>query len=81
MTAQKINKTPLNLDSYETFGIPQEYMAFDIKVENIDQESFDNLEAEYQGQGYKIFNSEMEREAVGNGFRCRIIVAKMGFTY
>lgn len=75
-----VNKNPLSLELYAEFEIPQEYMAFKVIFENIDQEESDNLEADYMGQGYKIFNSNLERSKAGL-FNFTIIVAKAGYTF
>jgi hypothetical protein len=75
-----VKKIPLNLDRYHEYEIPQEYMAFEVIFENIDQEESDNLEADYMAQGYKIFHANLERANAGM-FNYKIIVAKAGYTF
>ena len=76
----RINKKPLNFERYDSYGISQDYMAYEIIVSDISEAEWDNLEADYQAQGYKIFNSLMEREHAGS-FKCSMIIAKMGFVF
>ena len=80
MTNPKIHKTALDLNMYDDYGIPQEYLAYQVNVEDIDEQAFDDLEADYLAGGYKVFNSEMIRSS-GELYNCRIIIAKMGFIY
>ena len=79
-TNPRIEKKPLDFSKYEAHGISQDYMAFEINVSNITQEQWDNLESDYQAQGYKIFSSQMEREDIAT-YKCKIVVAKMGFVF
>jgi hypothetical protein len=75
-----VKKNPLGLDLYGQLEIPQEYMAFEVVFENIDQEESDNLESDYMGQGYKIFSANLVRSNAGL-FTFTLIVAKAGYTF
>lgn len=77
---QKINKSPLDLNLYIKYGIAQEYSAFEISIFGVGQEECDDLEAEYLGQGYKVFHSEMIRKQ-GEIFDFKLITAKMSYTF
>jgi hypothetical protein len=75
-----MNKSPLDLNLYERFNIDQNYSAFKITFDDLDQDEVDNIEAEYVQKGYKIFHTEMESN--GNGtFKYSLIIAKLEFTF
>lgn len=73
---KSIKKKPLDLNLYKIFEIPQEYMAYILEFENVDESESENLEAEYFQKGYKIFHSELTRTNSGL-FDLKIILAKL----
>lgn len=77
---QKTLKNPLDLNLYDHYGISQNYSAFEIVISDVELEECDNLEAEYLGQGYKVFYSEMIR-IQGENYDLKLIVAKMSYTF
>ena len=76
----KTLKKPLDLNHYDQYGISQNYSAFEIIISDVELEECDNLEAQYLGQGYKIFSSEMMR-IQGEIYDLKLIVAKMSYTF
>jgi len=80
MTKPSVNKYPLNLDQYQTYEIAQEYTAYTIKLNDLDEDSIENYEYEYIAQGYKIFHSALERSNQGK-FNLTLIVAKLEILY
>lgn len=74
------NKTPLELDKYNLYEIPQEYSAWVYTFNEVDQNRIDDIEYELQTQGHKIFHIETKR--VQNGlFEIKIIAAKMPYLF
>jgi hypothetical protein len=76
MSVEAVSKKPLDLEKYSDYGIPQEYMAFEVKFINITQEQCDDLEAQYHLKGYKIFHVDINR-SISNLFDYKIIIAKL----
>lgn len=77
---KNVNKTPLDLTLYSGFQIPQEYMAYKVQFENLDDSECENIEYEYIIQGYKIFHSEMQHGNAGK-FSLKLIIAKNELTF
>ncbi len=75
-----INKSPLNFDQYEKYGISQQYSAFTIEVDDIEIAEADDFEYEYAQKGYKIFKSSLENKTEGR-FKLILIVAKLEYTF
>jgi hypothetical protein len=75
MTIEHVDKVPLDLNEYATYNIPQSYMAYEIKFQNITQDKCDDLESEYSVKGYKIFHADLQR-SVSNLFDYTLIIAK-----
>lgn len=71
---------PLDLDLYEQYEIPQGYEAYLLEVENITSDRADEIEMDYQSQGYKIFHVDMTKNK-SEGYFLKIIVAKNSFTF
>lgn len=76
----QVHKKPLNLDQYQKYEIPQEYMAFEIEFIDVTQMQCDDLEHDYHIKGYKIFHSDIQR-STGDKFIYKIIVAKSPMTF
>lgn len=73
-------KTPLNLDQYSSYEIPQEYIAWIYCYKDVDQNRIDDIEYELQTGGNKIFHIETKR--VQNGlFELKIIAANLPYTF
>lgn len=72
--------TPLDLDLYEDFEIPQGYEAYVLEVQKVTEERADEIEMEYEGQGYKIFHVDLNRAATSI-YNLKIIMAKNSFTF
>ena len=70
-----VQKTPLNLDHYDEFGIDQAYQAYLVIINDLEMQAVEDLEYDYIQQRYKIFNSELLRQPNGL-FTLKIIVAK-----
>lgn len=77
---KKSSKKPLNLELYQDYNIDQNYSAYEISFENLDQEEVDNIENEYVTKGYKIFHTEMASNSDGS-FNYKIVLAKLEFTF
>jgi hypothetical protein len=75
VTSEQVIKVPLDLNEYSHYDIPQSYMAFEVKFQNITQEKCDDLESEYSIKGYKIFHADLQR-SVSNLFDYTLIIAK-----
>lgn len=71
----KVNKTALDFSDYEKYSINQYYSAYKIDFEQILEQQCEDLELEYQQQGYKIFHSDLKRSS-GEFFNLTLIVAK-----
>lgn len=76
----KVDKTPLDLTLYESYGIDQSYSAIELIIKDIDVNDTDNIEYEYMSQGYKIFSSEMTQSNEGK-FILKMICAKLSYTF
>ena len=76
-----VQKIPLNLDLYDKYGIDQQYSAFKVIITDISMEQVDQLEYDYIAQGYKLFNSELERYPNKNSFILTLIIAKLSYTF
>lgn len=72
--------TPLDLDLYEDYEIPQGYEAYVLEVQKVTEERADEIEMEYEGQGYKIFHVDLNRAATSI-YNLKIIMAKNSFTF
>ena len=72
--------SPLDLNLYEQYEIPQGYQAYVLEVENISAERADEIEMEYQTQGYKIFHVDMTSKR-SQGYLLKIIMAKNSYTF
>ena len=59
----------------EQFGINQEYSAFKVTIQDIEMQAVEDLEFDYIQQRYKIFHSELQRQANGL-FTLTIIIAQ-----
>lgn len=75
-----VDKKPLDLDLYEKYEIPQDYMAYVITFTDIDQMQCDELEHEYYTKGYKIFHTDIQR-STGALFIYKLIVGKASFVF
>lgn len=71
----QVDKKPLDLNLYDHFEIPQDYMAFEIIFTDIDQMQCDELEHDYFTKGYKIFHTELQRSS-GALFSYKLIIGK-----
>jgi len=71
---------PLDLDLYQNYEIPQGYEAYVIEIDKITEERADEIELDYQGQGYKIFHVDLTRAATSI-YNLKMIVAKNSFTF
>lgn len=76
----EVERTPLPLDKYEQYEIPQEYMAYIVCFKNITQLECDDIEYKYHTTGYKIFHTELQR-ATGDQFDYKLIIAKSGMIF
>ena len=75
LSLKSVEKTPLNLDSYEDYGISQSYQAYLVIINELEMQEVEDLEYDYIQQRYKIFNSELLRQPNGL-FTLKIIIAK-----
>jgi hypothetical protein len=73
-------KTPLKLDEYDKYSVPQSYSAIVFEYLNITEIEADNAESDLGSQGYKIFHSNLYRSQQ-NLFNLEVIVAKMPFVF
>jgi len=71
----QVNKMPLDLNLYEQFEIPHDYMAFEITFTDVSQMQCDDLEHDYYTKGYKIFHTELQRSSA-DLFIYKLIVGK-----
>ncbi len=69
-------KTPLNLDEYETYSIDHKYSAYIVSFTNLTDQDCDNLEYEYVSKGFKVFHSEVSRGNQGL-LNMTLIIAKL----
>ena len=76
----KFQKEPLNFDLYDKYQIPQQYQAFVITVNDIEQDRLDDIEYDIQKQGHKIFHTEVQRSN-NNLFDLTLIVAQLTMTF
>ncbi len=76
----KTHKTPLPLDEYEQYNIPQEYSAFKLTFFDLDLQKIDDLEYEYQIQGYKIFHTDTVQARQGL-YNFMLVIAKLEVTF
>ncbi|MAZ47906.1 MAG: hypothetical protein CME65_05045 [Halobacteriovoraceae bacterium] len=74
-TEMNVQKTPLNLNHYESYGINQAYKAFLVTINDIEMQQVEDLEYDYIQQRYKIFNSELIRQSNGL-FTLKIVIAQ-----
>lgn len=77
---KNVNKNALNFDQYSKYQIPQEYTAYVLEFQNLNDSECENMEYDYTVQGYKIFHSEMERNNIGL-FSLKLIVAKSDIVF
>ncbi|MBD64713.1 MAG: hypothetical protein CME62_05875 [Halobacteriovoraceae bacterium] len=77
---KKVDKSPLDFESYAKYEIPHEYMAFTIQFFDVSQMECDDLEYDYYRQGFKIFHTEIERSS-GGLFNYKMIIAKSAMTF
>jgi hypothetical protein len=73
-------KTPLNFDLYAKYEIPQEYQAYIVILNDVEQQRLDDIELELQQSGHKIFHTEVNRSEK-NLFDITLIVAQMSMTF
>jgi len=75
-----VEKKPLDLESYDIYGISQQFQAFILLFSDIKLERCDDIEAEYQLKGYQIFHTDLSYTAKGLCYY-QLIVAKAGYTF
>lgn len=76
----QVSKKPLDLNLYQKYDIPQDYMAFEITFSDVTQMQCDDFEHEYYVKGYKIFHTSIER-STGDLFIYKLVVAKSTLTF
>ena len=80
MMSERVEKIPLDLNSYAQYEIDQAYQAFVIIIKDLGEKDAEDLEYEYMQQGYKIFGSEMLRQINGQ-LTLKLIVAKADYIF
>ncbi len=74
------SQVPLDLNDYQKYEIPQDYMAYAVELESDVLQDGDDLEFWFLEQHYKIFHSELQRTAKGHYF-FKLIIGKITVLY
>lgn len=72
--------SPLDLDLYEQYDIPQGYEAYFLEVTKVTSDRADEIELDYETQGYKIFHVDLSKNKSAD-YSLKIIMAKNSFTF